>query len=430
MKYISKLAFAVLISGASMAQNPAPGLPQTTKKAVKGATIYVGNGTIIENGTLVFENGIITEMGNNITLDTKTEVIDATGKRLYPSIISPYSQAGLNEIAAVRTTLDEREIGDFNPNVRALVAHNTDSEVIPTIRGNGLLIGQTTPVGGVISGRSSVFYYDGWNWEDAVLREDDGIWLNWPTTLTRQFDMTLMRVTAKKNEKYASTVTEIEKLFSDAKSYLSADAKKTVNLKLDAFQGVFDGKRSLYVVANEGKQIIEAVLFAKKMGVQKLVIVGAENVELAIPLLKENKIPVIVSGTHRIPDLIDENVWAAYTLPQKLMDEGILVGMYYNVSYWRTRNLPFVAGNCVAFGMKPEDALKMVTLNNAKILGIDDKVGTLEKGKHATFVISEGDILDMKTSRISNAFVKGSLVDLDDKQKRLHQKYSDKYKIK
>ena len=146
--------------------------------------------------------------------------------------------------------------------------------------------------------------------------------------------------------------------------------------------------------------------------------------------LKENNVPIIIPSTHRLPSKGDSDVWEAYKLPAKLVEKGILVGMHYNDSYWRTRNLPFVAGNAVAHGLTKAQALSMITINNAKILGIDKMVGTLEVGKHATFVISDGDILDMRTSKISQAFIKGAEVSLDDKQKRLAEKYNTKYGVK
>ena len=158
--------------------------------------------------------------------------------------------------------------------------------------------------------------------------------------------------------------------------------------------------------------------------------VGVVASDLVCDLLKANNIPILIPTTHRLPDLDDADIWEAYKLPKRLMDKGILVGMYYNQSYWRTRNLPFVAGNAAGHGLTKAQALQMITHNHAKILGIENLVGSLEVGKKATFVISSGDILDMKTSKIEAAYINGANVDLDDKQKRLAKKYQDKYNIK
>jgi len=345
---------------------------------------------------------------------------------VYPGLISPCAQAGLNEIGAVRTTHDFEEIGDYNPNVRALIAYNTDSEVIPTIRGNGVLIGQTTPSGGIIAGTSSIMHYDGWNWEDAALKVDDGIWMNWPTRQSRSFDFATMEFKVGKNPRYEAIKMELNQLFRDAKLYQEIPKPEVVNLKLASMKGLFTGAQRLFIEANEGKEIIEAIQFCEQMGVKKVVMVGVENPGLALELLKEKQIPVLVSGTHRLPNKSDDDIWQPYKLPSQLVKEGLLVGLFYNASYWRTRNLPFVAGTAAAYGLTPGQALQLITENNAKILGIDDRVGTLAVGKDATLVVSEGDILDMRTNKVLHAYIQGRKVELDDKQKRLYYKFNEK----
>ncbi|WP_337041136.1 amidohydrolase family protein [Emticicia sp. 17c] len=427
-KYITVLGLA-LLSFWGKAQNQAPAQPQTKPIALVGGTIHVGDGRIIQNGTIVFDKGIITAVGDASTNFDKanTEVINVSGKSVYPSLIAPSALAGLVEIASVRATLDNQETGQFNPHVRALIAHNTDSEVIPTIRGNGILIGQSTPEGGIISGTSAIMEYDGWNWEDAALKKDDGIWLNYPALVTRQFSFEEMKFAIKKNDKYIQQKNELEQLFSEGLAYSEISNPNPKNAPLEAMKGLYDGSKQLFVRVNNGKEIVEAVKLAQKYKIQKIVIVGGEEAELAIDFLKENNIPVIVNGTHRLPNTVDEDVWNPYKLPGILMKGGVTVGMYYTEEFWRTRNLPFVAGTAAAFGMGQEDALKMITLNNAKILGIDKQVGSLEVGKHATIVVSAGDILDMRTSKVEHAFIRGKKVDLDDKQKRLYKKYVNKY---
>lgn len=426
MKKILAIIFTLSLVIPAAAQNPAPNGGQSEPTAIINAKIVTGNGTIYENGTITFKNGLIEKVGNNIQVGSDYKVIDANGRHIYPGIISPNSQVGLNEIGAVRTTHDYAEIGQYNPNVRAIVAYNTDSEVIPTVRSNGVLVAQVTPVSGVISGSSSVVYNDGWNWEDAVVKTDEGIWLSWPTKLVRSFNFQTYEREEKKNENYEPTIRELEAMMLSSKAY-AENGDAAFNLKLNAMKGLFDGSKKLYIIADDGKQIIEAIKFAENMGVKKSVIVGAEQSDLAIELMKSKNIPVLVNSTHRIPNRTDDAAWSAYELPKKLMDAGLTVGMYYNDSYWRSRNLPFVAGNCVAFGMSQENALKMITLNNAKILGIDDILGSLEVGKHATFIITTGDVLDMRSAKVEHAFIKGGEVDLDDKQKRLYEKYRTKY---
>lgn len=417
-----------LLSGTAFAQNPGVGKASAEPVIFYNAHIFTGNGTEHATGSLVIEKGLIKEISAS-DLSGKypnARKVNVEGKHIYPGIISPANTLGLAEIESSRPTLDYNELGDYNPNVRALIAYNTDSEVIPTVRGNGVLITQATPTGGVISGRSSIFYLDGWNWEDAVLKPDDGLWLNWPRRMTASFNFQTMTRELQKNERYQKTVNELRELFAQSVAQKEGGDKYD-NLKLTALNGILSGDQRLFIQAGTDKEVIEAINFCKEVGVKHPVVVGTVTSELAIQTLKENNVPIIVSPTHRLPDRVDSDVWEAYKLPAYLAKKGLTVGLHYNDSYWRTRNLPFVAGNTVAHGLTKAEALALITSSNAKILGIDKWVGTLEAGKHATFIISEGDILDMRTAKVTRAFIRGAEVNLDDKQKRLANKYFEKY---
>jgi len=270
---------------------------------------------------------------------------------------------------------------------------------------------------------------DGWNWEDAALKKDDGIHINWVGYFKREFDQNTFSITTKKNDKRDEVLREVDNIFNDAIAYTQVKPAVT-NVKMEAMRGLFDGSKILYISADYGKEIIEAVQFAKTKGVKKIVIIGAEESLLAADFLKENNVPVIVSATHRLPNSADDDTDISYKLPYLLAQKGILVGLGYIGLNWRTRNLPFLAGIVAGHGMDKEDALKLITANNAKILGIDKMVGTLEVGKHATLIVSAGDVLDMRTAKVEHAFIQGRKVDLDDKQKRLYRKYSEKYGTK
>ncbi len=430
IKYVYILVFQ-LVTNAIFAQNQAAASPQMKAIALTGATIHTANGLVIENGVIVFNKGIITAVGGSGTAYDKanTETIELNGKSIYPGLISPANELGLTEIDAVRATNDMAEIGGINPHVRALIAYNTDSELIPTVRSNGILITQATPQGEIIAGMSSIMQLDGWNWEDAALKKDDGIHINWVGYFKRDFDFANFTATTKKNDKRDETLREVDKTFNDAIAY-SQTKPAITNVKMEAMRGLFNGSKILYISADYGKEIIEAVQFAKSKGVKKIVIIGAEESLLAADFLKENNIPVIVSATHRLPNSADDDTDIAYKLPYLLAQKGILVGLGYIGLNWRTRNLPFLAGIVAGHGMDKEDALKLITANNAKILGIDKMVGTLEVGKHATLIVSAGDVLDMRTAKVEHAFIQGRKIDLDDKQKRLYRKYSEKYGTK
>jgi imidazolonepropionase-like amidohydrolase len=411
------------------AQNPAPALPQTKPIVLTGATIHTGSGQVIENGVLAFDKGIITQVGpaGSSGAIAGAEVIDVKGKHIFPGIISLNTTVGLQEIASVRATLDYNEIGEVNPHIRALVAYNTDSEVIPTLRGNGILLSQAVPQGGVISGSSSVFYTDGWNWEDAVLKKDDGIWVNWPAFLARSFNYEDFSVSMKRNDKRQEVLDQFRLIFSEAKAYMET-APATVNLRMAAMRPLFTGSANLYIRADYAKDIIESIKFAKEYGVQKIVIVGGDESYKVASFLKENNVPVILNPTHRLPGRVDENVYLPYELPGLLHKAGVKVAVTYADEWWRTRNLAFLAGTSSGFGnVTSDEALQFITRNAAEITGIDKWVGTLEKGKQASFLVSDGDILDMRGNDVQMVFIKGGKVNLDDKQKRIYEKYKVKF---
>ncbi|MBO0935285.1 amidohydrolase family protein [Fibrella sp. HMF5335] len=430
MKHILIVLLCLSLTSA-WAQNPAPAGPQQKAIALLGGTIHTGTGQVITNGYITFDKGVITGVGEASAMNRNTgdvQVIDVTGRHVYPGLISPASLVGLQEIASVRATVDSREVGVLNPNVRSLIAYDSDSDVIPTIRNNGILITQAMPIGGTVSGSSSIMHTDGWNWQDAVLRKDDGIWLNWPGYYARDFDMETFQSVVKKNDKRDEAIRAVQLVFAEAKAYAEGTTPATTNLKFESMRGLFTGKQNLYVRADYAKDIIEAVRFAKAAGVPNVVIVGAEDVDKVTGFLKENSVPVILSPLHRLPNREDEPVDLPYRLPGILQKAGVMVGLSYSEEWWRTRNLPFLAGTAVGFGVSDrEEALKMVTANTAKILGIDGQVGTLERGKQATLVVSKGDILDMRTNVIEQAFIQGRQLNLDDKHKRLYNKFKTKY---
>ena len=414
-------------------QNPAPAPSQTKPIVLIGATIHIGNGKIVENGVIAFDKGIITQIGTTGSAQPVpgAETIDVKGKHIFPGIIALNTTIGLQEIASVRATLDFSEVGQINPHVRALVAYNTDSEVIPTLRGNGILLSQAVPQGGLISGSSSVFYTDGWNWEDAVLKTDDGIWLNWPPFLASSFSNEDFTTSVKRNEKRQEIIDQIRLTFSDARAYTENPGSGAVNLRLAAMKPLFAGTANLYVRANYAKDIIESSHLFKELGVKKVVIVGGDESYKVATFLKENAIPVVLNSTHRLPGGTDENVYLPYELPGLLHKAGVKVAVTYEDQWWRTRNIGFLAGTAAGFAdISPEDALQFVTRNPAEILGVGGMVGTLEKGKQASFVVSTGDILDMRGNNISMIFIKGGKVNTDDKQKRLYEKYKTKYEKK
>ncbi len=410
------------------AQAPAAAPKQTQPMALMNGVAHLGNGKVIENSAILIRDGKI----ENVVDATSTrlalegyEIISVEGKHVYPGFILPYSNLGLREIDAVRATLDEEEVGDFNPNVRSLIAYNTDSEITPTVRTNGILLAQVSPRGGYISGSSSVVALDAWNWEDAVVQADDGLWMNWPSVY-RQTGWWAEPGPIEKNKDYEKQKGEIEAFLASALAYNEGEKPKVTDLKMEAMKGLFDGSQRLYITANYAKEIVEAVSTAQKAGVKNIVVVEAEDAWYVKDFLKEHNIPVLLANLHRLPSRPEEDVDMPYKLPHLLQHEGILVGLVYD-DLKSNRNLPFFAGTAAAYGLDKEEALKMITSNTAKILGIDDETGTLETGKRAILFVSEGDALDMRTNKVSLALIDGRKLDLDNKQIRLYEKFKGKY---
>jgi imidazolonepropionase-like amidohydrolase len=410
-----------------------PAKAQSKPIIITGGTLHVGNGQVINNGYIIFDKGKITGIGEGTAPNTAgADVIDATGKQVYPGFICPITTLGLVEIEeGARGTVDDEETGELNPNVRSIVAYNTDSKVIPTVRSNGILLAQPTPNGGVISGQSSVVQLDAWNWEDAAYKKDIGIHLTWPVARVqgRRRPIPTPGVPQESPaEKAQKAIDAIEKLFSEAKAYSEIEKPETINIRLEAMKGLFNGTKKLFVNAEGAKEIVQAVTFAKKMGISA-VIVGGNESYLVTDVLKENNVPVILKETQRLPDKDEDDVYLPYKLPKMLQDAGVLYGLT-GIGFWRQRNLPFEAGEAVGYGLTKEQALSMITINNAKILGIDKTTGTLEVGKDANLFISTGDALDMITIHVETAFIQGRNISLDNLHKQLYRKFSDKYGFK
>ena len=392
-------------------------------------------GGYTQYGWVSFKDGKIDEVRklDNQTVpaeyyDQNTILIDLDGKHVYPGLILPNSKVGLEDISAVRATVDHTEIGDINSNIRSLIAYNTDSEIISTFRYNGILLSQVVPDGDLITGNSSIMMMEGWNWEDAAYKIDDGMHIKWPRKTfppNRWTGSTEFR----ENPNYRNTIDMVHKFLIDSRAYYDLKDKVDdgINLKLESMIDVFSGKKKVYIHANTREQIIESVQAFKRHGINNLVIVGANDAYYAIDFLKENNLPVLLNNLHRVPSRNHEDVDLPYKLPYLLHKEGILVGLTASGSLHSQRNLPFLAGTAAGYGLSKSDALKMITYNNAKILGIDNITGSLEVGKDANIIVSEGDILDMRSSKIEMAFIKGKKINLNGKQQILYDRFKRKY---
>lgn len=430
MKKLIYIQFvALFIVQLAWAQKPVPAKPQSKPIALTGGVAHIGNGQVIQNSLITFDKGKLTAVADATVIKTDLsgyEVINIAGKHVYPGFILPSSQVGLQEVSSIRAMSDNSEAGEMNPNVRSVISYNADSEYPPSYRFNGVLLAESTPTGGTISGSSSLMEMEGWNWEDALHSADIAIHMNWPAIARRQFDFNTFSFSESPNKDYEKQVTALESFFADATSYGKLSSKE-VNLKLEAVQGLFDGKKTLMIHANNPKEIVESVRSAQRVGIKRIAIVGGLGSLLVADFLKENKIPVILPATHSLPARTDDDVDLPYKLPYLLSQAGVAVSIYDEGALHGARNLAFYAGTAVAYGVEKEEALKMITSNTAKALGVDNRVGTLEVGKDATLFVSAGDALDYRTNVLSHAFISGKLVTLPGNQQELYERYSKKY---
>lgn len=420
LKTIATLSSCLLFAHNSYALTPSPNSHKPVEQTFINANIHVGNGEVLENAQFAIADGVIKMAGYYKMKSTGNE-IDLKGQHIYPGFILTNTNLGLAEIDAVSATNDTKETGQLNPNIRSIVAYNTDSERIPTMRFNGILLAQTTPTGGLISGTSSVVQLDAWNWEDAVVKQDDAMHINWPAEWDKKFDFSTFTMQLKQDKKYKEKVDQIKQLFADS----LADTSNN-NIKLNAIKPVIEGETQVYIHTNSPKAIIESINYFKSIGLNDLVLVTGQAAGEAIDFIKSSEVSVIVQSVHSLPQQADVSVDAAYALPAKLQKAGILTAISYPGSM-SSRNLPFTAGTSVSYGNDKHQALSMITLNPAKILGIDDKYGSLEVGKSATFFISEGDALDMRGNVIKAAYIDGRKIELNTRQQELYERYKNKY---
>ncbi len=405
---------------------------------ITNATIHVGNGEIINNGTIQINKGKIEKIGTNITVPAgDVKVYDVKGKQVYPGLISSITNLGLKEVAGgVRGTNDYQELGNMNPSVRSIVAYNTDSRVINVLRTNGILLANVVPQdeegsSQLLSGTSSVVQLDAWNWEDAAYKMDGQMHFNMPPLVAQRSRFSIATSTPKTDptKEALEKIETVKIFFKEAKAWLEEPVHKQTNLKFEAVKNLFNKKQKLFVHCNAVKEMLLAIDFVKEFGFDVVIVGGADSWQIA-PLLKQNNIAVILGQPHSLPLTSDDDVDQPFKTPYLLQKAGVLFAIADNNGTTRGRNLMYNAGTASSYGLTKEQALSAITFNAAKILGIDQLTGTLEAGKDANIIVSEGDILDMEYSIVDLAFIQGRKINLDNKQTQLAERYLYKYGIK
>ena len=416
--------------------NQIPGTDQKRPILLRGGILHTVSGEILEEHDLLFAEGKIVTIDEQIQPSPETDILDIYGKHVIPGFIAGYTRIGLTEISAVKQTNDHSEIGEINPNVRANVAYNPDSDLIPVTRSNGVLIVNSAPSSGRIPGQSSVMEMDGWTWEEATLKHPAALNLNWPSM---RFNF---RKDAKKKEKaqreeYHNAIREIDQLIRDVRAYhhrknakeRKAEHKQQSDLRLESMIPFVIFKDPIHIKANDARQIEAAVKWSNKHDLN-IVIVGGKDAWMLTEMLVQNNIPVILLGVQVTPRRRFEPIHTPYKIPAILQKAGVHFCISLDPGYpmdGHVRTLPDEAMRAASWGLTKDQALRAITLTAAEILGIDDKVGSLDLGKDATFFIADNEPLTQYNNPIK-AFIKGREIDLSDRQKNLWKKYQEKYR--
>ena len=422
-----------LCSACALASDAIPAAKQKKPIALIGGTIHTVSGAVLENATILFDKGRIVALGMNVSIPANAERINVAGKHVYPGIIDSYTSMGLTEIGSVRGTIDQSETGLINPNVRVEVAVNPESDLIPVARANGVAITATMPSGGLISGLGAALMLDGWTWEDLTLKRGIGLVVNWPSMVYTPSPR--FRVTKEEWQKQRDDqLKALREAFADARAYMTARAaekQKGVPVhdsdpRWQAMIPVLQGTIPVFVEANELTQIQSAITWAGNEGV-KLVLVGGRDAWMVRDQLKAKDIPVIITDIQSPPSRIWQGYNEVFTLPMRLQQAGVRFCITGEGSPSNSRNTAYHAANAAAYGLPKDEALKSVTLYAAQILGIADKVGSLEVGKDATLIVTTGDPLEPQ-SVTESMFIQGKKIDLNNKHQQLYLKYKEKYR--
>lgn len=408
-------------------QIPMPSKKPATPVLLRGARIHPVVGKVLDKGELLIVDGKIAAIGQHIQRPDKCETVDLTGLDLYPGLIDAHTCLGLVEVNAVRSTRDLDETGDVTPEVRALISINPESMHIPVTRSNGVLTVLTIPQGGLVSGRSGLMALDGWTWEDMSIRTTVGVHVRWPRMSLPEKEEDRKKAQVARDEK----LHRIRELFAQARAYGAArkahPGEQRRDLGLEALQPALSGTEPVFLHADGLREIRAALLWAQEARLRPILVGGLDAARLT-DLLQRMKVPVIITGVNRMPLRRSDAFDTAFALPRHLQDAGIpwcIAGKGTPFEVANIRNLPYEAGRAVAYGLTPDEALRSITIQPARILGIDDRLGSLEVGKEATLFAARGNILDVTTPVLS-AWIRGRKLDLTDRHKRLYRKYLER----
>ncbi len=433
---MNKFIFSLLLTSIILSNDQIPGEVQKRPILLKGGILHTVSTEILDGYDILFSKGKIVRIEKNIMASPETDVYDVFGKHIIPSYIAPITRIGLVEVGLVRQSVDYAERGLINPNVKANVSYNPDSELIPVTRSNGVLIANSVPTGGRISGQSSVMMLDGWTWEQATLKHPSGLHINWPSMIIN-YNKTIKKSEKKQREDIQKSIRDLDDIVRNVRAYFKrikqrnrmADERQKVDLRLESMIPYIIEKKSIYIHANKARQIQSAIKWANQNNLKIIIVGGADSWRLT-DLLVKNNIPVILDQVEKVPTRRFEPIHQPYKTPFLLKEGGVQFCLNTRTGYphdGNVRNLPNEAMRAAAYGLTKPEALRSITLSAAEILNIDELVGSLDVGKDATFFISDKAPMEM-SPKILMAFIQGKEVDLNDRQKMLYKKYQEKYR--
>jgi len=411
--------------------------------AITHAKIFTLAGSTVDDGTLIIRDGKIATIGAGLDVPAGAQVIDAKGLQVYPGIFDSITQMGLREIGAVSATVDSTETGNFNPDVVAATAVSPSSEHIPVTRAAGITEVLAVPGSGgfdsggggsTIGGQASAIHMAGWAIEEMLIKKSAAMVLNWPQIETQTFDFATFSRKEKPysdaKQEYDKQVHEITDWLERARHYAqvmekSSPAKFDRDLKLEALAPVVRGELPLLVFADRSREIRNAVEFCDKQRL-RMILAGGEEAYKVKDLLRSKGIPVILRPPLSLPPEEDDPYDRMLSQPAELAAAGVKFAFAsFDNSF--ARRLGQNAANAVAYGLPYEEALKAVTIYPARIFGLDDQVGTLEQGKLAKLIVTNGDPLELTTD-VKNLFIRGQLTSMDNRHLRLYEKYAKRPK--
>ena len=431
-----KIIFTLFLFSLGISNDQIPGEDQKRPIILKGGILHTVSTDIFEGYDILFSKGKIVRIEKNIMASPETDVYDVFGKHIIPGYIAPITRIGLVEIGLVKQTRDFAERGSFNPNVNANVSYNPASDLIPITRSNGVLVVNSVPAGGRISGQSSVMMLDGWTWEQATLKHPSGLHINWPS-MRINYGANVKKSEKQQKEEIQKSIRDLDHMVRDVRAYFQrikqrsriAGERQKSDLRLESMIPFVVEKKKIFIHANEARQIKSAVEWAKKNDL-KIIIVGGSDSWRLTDLLVKNNIPVVIDQVEKIPTRRFEPIHLPYKLPFLLKQAGVQFCLNTIIGYphdGNIRNLPNEAMRAAAYGLNKSEALRAITLSTAEILGVDEMIGSLDIGKDATFFISETPPMEMNP-KILMAFIQGKEVDLNNHQKMLYKKYQEKYR--